>query len=226
MREGRFSAMFVWFSGLFVTCLLLSNIIAGKLFTVGNLVLPCGAVLFPLTYIFGDVLAEVWGYKKSRLIIWVGFAANALMALVFMVVIALPHPNFWQGQDAYALVLGTTPRLVVASLIGYWCGSFSNAAVLSRMKVLTSGRYLFLRTIGSTIVGEGIDTAIFITLAFVGTMPSPVLIQMVIVQYIWKVLYEAIATPATYAVVGWVKRTEGVDTYDHGVSYNPFSTEV
>lgn len=212
--------------GLFVAFLLISNIVAGKLILVGGLVLPAAVVLFPVTYIFGDVLTEVYGFKRSRLIIWTGFAANVIMALVFQLVVALPHPPFWTGQDAYATVLGMVPRIVVASLLAYLAGEFSNSVVLSRMKILTRGRWLFTRTIGSTIVGEGVDTLIFITLSFYRLVPGHVLWQMMAAQYLWKVAYEVVATPLTYLVVAWVKRVDRVDTYDYGVRYNPFSLEV
>ncbi|MBC7106092.1 MAG: queuosine precursor transporter, partial [Firmicutes bacterium] len=164
--------------------------------------------------------------KRSRLIIWTGFACNVVMALVFSAVVALPYPEFWKGQGAYAAVLGMTPRLVAASLAAYFLGEFSNAVVMSKMKLLTGGRWLFSRTIGSTLVGEGIDTAIFITGAFYGLVPNAVLFQMVITQYVWKVVYEALATPLTYALVGWVKRKENLDTFDRGVRYNPFGFGV
>jgi len=212
--------------GLFVAFLLISNVVAGKLIVVAGLVLPAAVVLFPVTYIFGDVLTEVYGFKRSRLIIWTGFAANVLMALVFQLVVALPHPPFWTGQNAYATVLGMVPRIVVASLLAYLAGEFSNSIVLSKMKLLTQGRWLFTRTIGSTVVGEGVDTLIFITLSFYGLVPSSVLLQMMVAQYLWKVAYEVLATPLTYLVVGWVKRVDGLDTYDYGVRYNPFSLEV
>jgi uncharacterized integral membrane protein (TIGR00697 family) len=160
--EIQFSKIFVIISSLFLMCLLISNIIAGKLISVYNMVLPAGAVLFPITYIFGDVLTEVYGFKKSRLIIWLGFVCNLFMAAIFTLVIALPHPSFWGGQEAYATVLGMTPRLVFASLVAYFLGEYCNSTVLSKMKLLTEGKWLWTRTIGSTIVGEGIDTIIFI----------------------------------------------------------------
>jgi len=183
-------------------------------------------ILFPITYIFGDVLTEVYGFKRSRLIIWTGFACNLLMAVIFMLVVALPYPEFWEQQDAYAVVLGMTPRVVVASLVGYFLGEFTNSAVLSKLKLLTRGKWLFSRTIGSTIVGEGIDTVVFITIAFAGTVSSSVLLSMIAAQYIFKVVYEILVTPLTYLVVGWVKKKEGVDVYDWGVKYNPFSLEI
>jgi len=200
--------------------------VAGKLITVLGKALPAAVILFPITYIFGDVLTEVYGFKRSRLIIWTGFACNLLMAVIFMLVVALPYPEFWEQQDAYAVVLGMTPRVVVASLVGYFLGEFANSAVLSKLKLLTRGKWLFSRTIGSTIVGEGIDTVVFITIAFAGTVSSSVLLSMIAAQYIFKVVYEILVTPLTYLVVGWVKKKEGVDVYDWGVKYNPFSLEI
>lgn len=220
------SSLYVVLGCLFVTCLLLSNMIAGKLISVFGMVLPAAVILFPVTYIFGDILTEVYGFKRSRLIIWTGFACNLLMSLVFILIVALPHPDFWQFQDAYAAVLGMTPRVVAASLIAYFLGEFSNSVVLSKMKLLTRGRWLFSRTIGSTVVGEGIDTVIFITISFAGTVAVPVLLSMIAAQYICKVFYEIAATPLTYLVVGWVKKKEAVDTYDWGIKYNPFSLET
>jgi hypothetical protein len=225
-HKAEISKIFVILSGIFITCLLLSNIVAGKLITIWGIVFPSAVILFPITYIFGDVLTEVYGFKKSRLVIWLGFACNALMALLFIVIIALPYPNFWQGQDAYALVLGMTPRIVIASLLAYFAGEFSNSIILSIMKKLTKGKYLWTRTIGSTIVGEGVDSLIFISIAFFGTVPLLVLGTMILAQYIFKVVYEIIATPLTYLVVGWIKKKEHVDVYDYGVKYNPFKLEV
>jgi len=226
-KESRnVSRLYVILGCLFVTCLLISNMVAGKLITVLGKALPAAVILFPITYIFGDVLTEVYGFKRSRLIIWTGFACNLLMAVIFMLVVALPYPEFWGQQEAYAVVLGMTPRVVVASLVGYFLGEFANSAVLSKMKLLTRGKWLFSRTIGSTIVGEGIDTVVFITIAFAGTVTSSVLLSMIAAQYIFKVVYEILVTPLTYLVVGWVKKKEGVDVYDWGVKYNPFSLEI
>ncbi|MHB1125623.1 MAG: queuosine precursor transporter [Bacillota bacterium] len=222
----EFSPLFVVLSCFFVTCLLISNIIAGKLIPVFGTVLPSAVILFPLTYIFGDVLTEVYGFKRSRLIIWVGLAANVFMAIIFMIVVSLPYPGFWGDQEAYRTVLGFTPRVVAASLIAYFIGEFVNSALLSKIKLISGGRWLWLRTIGSTVVGEGIDTVLFIIIAFAGIVPEAVLWTMIIAQYLWKVSYEVAATPLTYLLVGWVKRKEGLDTFDHGVKYNPFSLEV
>lgn len=222
----RTTIIFPILACFFVTSLLVSNIIAGKLITLMGITLPAAVILFPLSYIFGDVLTEVYGFKRTRLVIWTGFAANLFMALVFMVTIALPHPGFWEGQPAYAAVLGFTPRLVVASLVGYFVGEFSNSVILSCLKVKTQGRNLWLRTIGSTVVGEGIDTVLFITIAFGGALSLETLSELMLAQYLWKVAYEVILTPLTYLVVNWVKVKEGVDIYDTKVKYNPFSLKV
>jgi len=221
-EQTSYSPLFVGLTSLFVTCLLISNIIASKLMQVGGIVLPSAVILFPVTYILADVFTEVYGFKKTRMVIWIGFAANAFMSLVFLIVIALPHPSFFANQAAYATVLGSTPRVLAASLAGYWAGEFSNSIVLSVLKKATKGRYLWTRTISSTIVGEGLDTILFISIAFVGTMPSPALLQMMLAQYLFKVSYEVVCTPLTYLVVGFIKRKEQIDTFDMGVAYNPF----
>jgi hypothetical protein len=225
-EQNRPSYLFVIIACLFVTSLLLSNIIAGKLITIGGVILPGAVILFPLAYIIGDILTEVYGYNRTRMVIWTGFACNILMVGVFFLVMAIPSPSFFEAEGAFATVLGMTPRIVLASLIAYLVGEFSNAAILSRMKILTRGKWLWTRTVGSTLVGEGLDTIIFITICFIGTVPNAVLMQMVLYQYLFKVAFEFLATPLTYAVVGWLKRKEGVDSYDHGVSYNPFQLDI
>lgn len=216
------SPLYYVLSTLFVTSLLLSNITAGKMASLLGLTLPAAVVFFPITYILGDVLTEVYGFYRARLTIWLGFFANLFMVVVFMVTIALPYPDFWTGQEAYRTVLGMTPRLVAASAVAYFAGSFLNSALLSRLKVVTAGRWLWLRTIASTLVGEGADTALFIVTAFGGTMPFNMLANLVLAQYVWKVTYEILVTPLIYLVVGWLKRREKVDVFDHDVSYNPF----
>lgn len=225
-EQNRLSHLFVIIACLFVTSLLLSNIIAGKLITIGSMILPGAVILFPLAYIFGDILTEVYGYGRARMVIWTGFACNILMVGVFFLVMAIPSPGFFEAEEAFATVLGMTPRIVLASLLAYLLGEFSNAAILSRMKILTRGKWLWTRTIGSTLIGEGLDTIVFITVCFLGVVPNAVLLQMVLYQYLFKVAFEILATPLTYAVVGWLKRREGIDTYDHAVSYNPFQLDI
>ncbi len=220
--DSSFSSTFLVLFALFVTCLLVSNIIAGKLILVFGLVLPSAVILFPITYILGDVFTEVYGFRKTRIVIWTGFAANALMSIIFLAAIALPFPAFFKDQEAYAKVLGFAPRIVAASLAAYWAGEFANSITLSALKKLTKGRLLWTRTVSSTVVGQGLDTAIFIGLGFVGIVPAPVLFQMMIAQYAFKVAYEVILTPLTYLVVSRVKRREGLDAFDTGVAYNPF----
>lgn len=213
---------FFLIGALFVCALMISNIICGKLFTLWGMVLTADLILFPLTYIFGDVLTEVYGFKRARLVIWTGFLCNLLMALAFTAALALPHPGFWKGQEAFTTVLGSTPRIVLASLTAYFVGELSNSTVLSRLKIVTGGRWLWMRTIGSTLVGEGVDTLVFMTIAFLGTMEPVVLLQMIGFQYLWKVSYEILATPLTYKLINWLKGKEQIDTFDYGVSYNPF----
>ena len=207
---------------VFVTCLLLSNLIAGKMWSVTeNITLPAAVILFPLTYIIGDVFTEVYGFKKARMVIWLGFACSFFAVLIYVVTIALPHPGYWEGQEAYATVMSTTPRVALASFAGYLFGEFSNSIILSRLKVVTKGKNLWLRTILSTVVGEGLDSVIFIMISFWGTMENSVVLKMILFQYLFKVAYEVVFTPLTYVVVKAVKKAEGVDTYDEGISYNP-----
>ena len=218
------SRLYMIFAVLYVTCLLLSNLIAGKMWAVtGGITLPAAVILFPVTYIFGDIFTEVYGFRKARTVIWLGFGCSFFAVAVYLVTVALPHPSFWDGQDAYAAVMGTTPRVAAASFIGYLFGEFSNAMILSRLKVFTQGRRLWVRTILSTVVGEGFDSVIFITVSFWGTMDSGTLLQMILFQYLFKVAYEILFTPVTYGIVSWLKAREGIDTYDYGVKYNPIA---
>ena len=215
------SRLFMCIGIVFVTCLLLSNLIAGKMWSVTeNITLPAAVILFPMTYIIGDVFTEVYGFKKARTIIWLGFACSFFAVLIYVVTIVLPHPGYWDGQEAYATVLGTTPRVAVASFAGYLFGEFSNSIVLSRLKVVTKGKNLWLRTILSTVVGEGLDSVIFIMISFWGTMENSVVLKMILFQYLFKVAYEVVFTPVTYVVVKAVKKAEGIDTYDEGIRYS------
>lgn len=214
-----------WFSIAFVVMLLVSNIIASKLVLIGGILIPAAVFLFPVTYIFGDILTEVYGYERNRKIIWQGFFSNIIMSAVFIFVVALPFPDFWKGQEAFMVVLGVVPRIVIASLIGFWVGSFVNSYVMAKMKIWMrkfdhSDKLLFMRTIGSTIVGEGVDTCIFITIAFIGTMPREVVIQLILTQYIFKVLIEMVMTPITYAIVRKTKQLENEDAIGAD-SYSP-----
>jgi uncharacterized integral membrane protein (TIGR00697 family) len=209
-------------TGLFVAVLLISNVASVKILILGPFTFDGGTILFPLSYIFGDILTEVYGYARSRRVIWTGFASAALMSLIFLAVGALPPASEWKGQGAYMAILGFVPRIVVASLIAYFAGEFSNSYVLAKMKLWTRGRWLFTRTIGSTLVGEGVDTAIFAFIAFYATMSSGQLAALIVSNYVFKVGFETIATPATYAIVGFLKRREHEDYYDYGTNFNPF----
>lgn len=212
---------FITCAAVFVTCLLTANTIATKLITVGGIVLTAGVVIFPLSYVLGDVLTEVWGYAASRRVIWLGFACNALMVTAIWLGGAIPAAPFWKGQGAYDEILGHTPRILGASFVAYLAGEFANAFVLAKLKILTQGRWLWTRTIGSTLVGQALDTAIFVTLAFAGTVPGAVLAGIVAGQWAVKVAYEAAATPLTYAAVAWLKASERVDAYDYDTDFNP-----
>jgi hypothetical protein len=208
-------------AGLFVAALVASNIIAVKIAALGPFTVSAAVVIFPLSYLFGDVLTEVWGYATARLVIWTGFAANIVAVCFVAIAVAVPSSPAYSNGDAYSAVLGMTPRIVVASLVAYLCGEFLNSFVLAKLKVFTSGRMLWTRTIGSTLIGQGVDTIIFISIAFAGTLPLPILRVVIRDQWIVKVLYEIAATPLTYAVVTWLKRREGVDAYDRATNFNP-----
>ncbi len=221
MKDNKaVSKLFLIITVVYVTCLLLSNLVAGKMWAVtSNITLPAAVILFPITYIFGDIFTEVYGFKNARIIIWLGFVCSFFAVGVYMITIGLPHPDFWTNQEAYATVLGTTPRVAAASFIGYLFGEFSNSMVLSKLKVMTGGKKLWVRTILSTLVGEGFDSVIFVTVSFWGTMENATLLQMIFFQYLFKVCYEIIFTPATYAIVNWIKRKEEMDTFDYNVKY-------
>ena len=220
--EGeRHSGWFVVIVALFVTCLITANITAVKLFSLFGLILPAAIFIFPLSYITGDVLTEVYGYSRARRVIWLGFFCNFIVALFVWIGQILPPAVFWDGQSAYVRILGYTPRLLVASFLAYLVGEFANAFVLAKMKIATRGRWLWLRTIGSTVVGQGLDSAIFITLAFAGTIPGKGLLSAIITQWLAKSIYEAAVTPLTYAVVNFLKRKEGMDVYDRQTKFNP-----
>jgi len=222
----KVSGWFLLVAVLFVACLLSANITAVKLVSFGGVVLPAAVLIFPVSYIVGDVLTEVYGYSTARRVIWLGFLANLVLVLFVLLVGALPGAHgLWteEDQQAYGRVLGFTPRLLIASFLAYLLGEFANAYVLARMKVLTRGRWLFSRTLGSTVVGQFLDSGVFITLAFAGVVPGGVLLRLALTQWLAKVAYEALATPLTYAVVTFLKRVEGVDAYDIRTRFNPLA---
>ena len=208
---------------VFVACLLTANIIAVKLVDFRWAVLPAAVIVFPLSYVVGDVLTEVYGYATARRVIWMGFLANLVLVVFIYLGQGLPPASFWDGQTAYERILGFTSRILVASFTAYLFGEFTNSFVLAKMKVFTRGRWLFSRTIGSTLVGQLVDSAIFITIAFVGVLPADELGRTIAAQWAFKSGYEALATPLTYVVVGFLKRREGLDTYDEKTSFNPLA---
>ena len=211
---------------LFVSVLLISNVASTKIVDLGPFTFDGGTLLFPISYIFGDILTEVYGYRRSRRVIWAGFGAAALMAGVLALVGALPPAEGWAYQEAYEAILGITPRIVLGSLIAYFAGEFSNSYVLAKMKIWSQGRWLWTRTIGSTLVGEGVDTLLFVTIAFAGTLPWPLFWSIVLSNYLFKVGLEAAMTPVTYRITHFLKRTEGVDVYDIGTDFNPFKVSL
>jgi queuosine precursor transporter len=217
------SVLFMFAGILFAICLLISNILATKIILIGSWAAPAGVLIFPIAYIINDVIVEVWGYQKARLIIWSGFAVNLLAALFFTLAIVVPAAPFWQNQMAFSTILGSTPRIIAASLLAYLTGSFLNAFVMSKVKVLMKGKDFSVRAILSTLIGEAADSFIFIIIAFAGNLPFNVLIGMILTQACIKTAYEIVILPFTILVVNWVKRVEDTDVYDESISYNPFS---
>jgi hypothetical protein len=216
------SVQFMLAGILFAICLLISNILATKIILIGSWAAPAGVLIFPIAYIINDVIVEVWGYRKARLIIWSGFAVNILAVMFFALAIVIPGAPFWHNQEAFNTILGSTPRIVSASLVAYLSGSFLNAIVMSKVKVMMEGKYFSVRAILSTLVGETADSMIFIFIAFAGNLPFKALIIMIFTQACLKTVYEILILPLTIVVVKWVKKVEGSDTYDHSISYNPF----
>ena len=220
MREGY--RYFDLIMAIFVAVLLISNVASSKILDLGPFTFDGGTILFPISYIFGDILTEVYGYSRSRRVIWIGFGCAVLMAVVLGIVGALPPAPGWEHQKAYLVILGQTPRIVVASLLAYFAGEFSNSYTLAKMKVLTQGRWLWTRTIGSTIVGEGVDTLLFVLIAFYGRYTPSLLVSIIISNYFFKTGFEALVTPLTYLVVNTLKRVENEDYYDVDTDFNPF----
>jgi queuosine precursor transporter len=213
-------------TALFVTVLLISNVASTKILQLGPFTFDGGTILFPVSYIFGDVLTEVYGYRRSRRVIWIGFGCAALLVLVLSIVGALPPAPGWEHQEAYQAILGATPRIVLGSLIAYFAGEFSNSYVLAKMKIWTGGRWLWTRTIGSTIVGQAVDTALFVAIAFAGTLPWSLFLSVILSNYVFKVGLEAAMTPVTYRLTGFLKRTENEDVYDVETDFNPFKVRL
>ena len=226
------SQRFLVIAALFITCLITANIIAVKLITLGIEPirhggfqfpgpLPAAIVIFPISYIFGDILTEVYGYRQARKVIWLGFLCNLIAVFAFWVAGRIPALDSGV-QNAYERILGYTPRLLAASFSAYLVGEFANSFVLAKMKIMTKGRFLWTRTIGSTIVGEGLDATVFIIIAFGGTLSWPLITGIILTHWLVKTGYEVVATPFTYIVVNYLKKKEGIDTYDHDTDFNPF----
>jgi len=219
--HGRYSHWFLLVASIFITCLITSNIIAVKLINIFGLLLPAAILIFPISYIFGDVLTEVYGYRQARQVIWLGFFCNLITVVAIWLGQILPAASFWDGQAAYERILGYTPRLLGASFLAYLVGEFANSFVLAKMKIATQGRWLWTRTIGSTLVGQGLDSVVFMTLAFAGTIPLTGLANAIVIQWLSKSGYEAIATPLTYGAVNFLKKKEGLDAFDDDTQFNP-----
>jgi queuosine precursor transporter len=209
-------------TAVFVAVLVISNTVAVKLFSVGPFVFSGAEFIFPISYIFGDILVEVYGYARSRKVIWTAFFVLIAMSLIYWIVGLLPSAPGWENQEAYMKILGLVPRITIASIIAFWAGEFSNSFVLAKMKILTKGKHLWTRTIGSTIVGQSIDTLLFTVIAFYGLIPSSTLLVLGLSSYGLKVCYEAVATPITYKIVNFLKKEEGIDHYDYKTKFNPF----
>jgi len=219
--KSQYSLWFVIVVAVFVSTLITANIIAVKLIDIFGFVLPAAVIVFPLSYIFGDILTEVYGYSQARRVIWLGFLCNVLVVGAIWVAQILPAASFWDGQSAYEQILGFTPRLLVASFIAYLVGEFANAFVLAKMKIATNGRWLWTRTIGSALVGQGLDSLVFITVAFLGVTPLNALPSIIVTQWLAKTAYEALVTPLTYLIVNFLKQQEGLDVFDRETHFNP-----
>lgn len=209
---------------LFVVILLISNLLAAKFFAIGSLRVSCAQMLFPIAYIFADIFTEVYGYSASRRAIWYGFFASFLMVVISLIAVKIPPAPEYKDQAAFATIFMPVGRIVAASLLAYWCGEFANSFTLAKMKLLTKGKYLWTRTIGSTVVGQAVDTTVVMFAAFYGTRPLDVVIRLIIAGYLIKVVYETVMTPVTYAVVNFLKRTERVDFFDYDTNFSPFAT--
>ena len=220
-NHKNITTQFVIVVAIFITCLISSNIVAVKIADIFGRFVPAAIIIFPISYIIGDILTEVYGYDRAKQVIWLGFFCNALAVLAFWIGGLIPAAPFWENQDSYEVILGSTPRLLFASFVAYLIGELSNSFTLARLKVWTNGKRLWVRTIGSTVIGQGLDSAVFITIAFVGILSNADLLELIITQWVIKVIYEVVATPATYMVVKKLKESEGLDHFDDSISLNP-----
>lgn len=222
MKKEGYSKIFIILCSVNITCLLISNIITIKTINIFGFIITAADILFPITYILNDVFTEVYGFNKSKFVIWISFFCNLLMVIVFKITILLPIDKTFEIQDELINVLGSTPRILFASFIAFLAGNFSNSIVLSKIKVKTKGKYLALRTIGSTLIGEAIDTLLFIPIVFIGELDIKTIMILIINIYILKVAFEAILTPITYKVINFIKKKEEIDTFDNELKYNIF----
>jgi uncharacterized integral membrane protein (TIGR00697 family) len=221
-RDLRTYRHFDTLLAIFLVVLLISNLVGQKLCQIGPFVISGAQLLFPITYIFGDVFTEVYGYAASRRAIWLGFLANGLLAAMGLITVWLPPAPGWNNQEAFRTVFYQIPRLIVASLVAYWCGEFTNSYTLAKMKLWTGGKMLWTRTVGSTVTGQFVDTIILVAIGFTGTAPLATLAKLALSAYVGKVVYEVVATPLTYLTVGFLKRSEGLDAFDYKSNFNPF----
>ena len=211
----------------FVTVIIASNMIgAEKVVTIFGLTFGGGILFFPISYFFNDILTEVYGYARSRKVVWAGFISLFFTMLMAQAILALPPAAGWPYQKAYEIVYGQTPRIVVASLLAFICGEFTNSFILAKMKILTKGKFLWTRTIGSTVAGEAVDSVMFYPLAFLGFWSVSLLLKVMLMNYVIKVVWEIVSTPVTYKVVGFLKRAEKEDFYDRDTNFTPFSLKV
>lgn len=222
MKKEEYSKIFIILCGINITCLLVSNIITIKTINIFGLIFTAGDILFPITYILNDVFTEVYGFNKSKLIIWLSFFCNLLMVIIFKITILLPVNETFDMQNDLVNILGSTPRIIISSIISFLVGNFANSIVMSKMKVKTKGKYLALRTIGSTLIGEGLDTIIFIPIVFIGALDLKTILFLIIDTYVLKVTLEVILTPITYKVVEFIKNKENIDTFDNEQKYSIF----
>jgi uncharacterized integral membrane protein (TIGR00697 family) len=220
-----YSYRFICITTLFVTSIIAANILIVKQISFLGLMLPAAIVVFPLSYIFGDVLTEVYGYAQARRVIWLGFFCNLLLVTAIWIVGIIPPAPVFEAQASYDRILGSTPRFLIASFLAYLAGEFVNSFIMAKLKIMTRGRLLWLRTISSTIAGEGLDTVLVLTISFWGVLSSEVLLTMILGHWLIKCIYEAIVTPLTYLLVNYLKRAEQLDTYDYSTNFNPLRAE-
>ena len=228
LKHDSSAGLYSVFTGVFVASLLIANVTSHKIFQLGPFSIPAGTIVFPITFILGDILTEVYGFARARRVIWIGFACQALAAITYLIVGVLPPAEFWEHSEAYDAILGFVPRIVAASIIAYWMGEFCNSFVLSRMKTLARGARGIkqaLRFVASTVAGQAVDSAVFVLIAYAGVYGSGELVWSAVSLYLFKVAYELVLTPVTVRFANWVKRVEGIDHIDdpRTTSYNPFS---